>query len=87
MPPRPDHCSAARVKTMRVKRFWKYNPRGPRGLFSFSGRNAQALEEEINAWLGDHPGVKVVEIKQSASDSSFGQPLWLISVWYEEAGA
>ena len=72
---------------MRVKLFWKYNPLGPRGWFSFSGRNAQALEDEINAWLRDHPAAKVVEIKQSGSDSSSGQALWLISVWYEEAGA
>jgi hypothetical protein len=69
---------------MRVKLFWKYNPLGPSGWFSHTGRNAQALEDEINEWLRNQPAVKVVEIKQSATDSSTGQALWLISVWYEE---
>jgi len=72
---------------MRVKLFWKYNPLGPRGWFSLTGRNAQALEDEINAWLRDQPGIQVAEVKQSASDSSTGQALWLISVWYEAEGA
>jgi hypothetical protein len=72
---------------MRVKLFWKYNPLGPRGWFSFTGGHAQALEDEINTWLRNQPGIKVVEIKQSASDSSSGQGLWLISVCYEEGGA
>ncbi len=72
---------------MKVKLFWKYDPVGPRRWFSWSGRNAQALEDEINTWLRNQPSVKVAEIRQSASDSSFGLPLWLISVWYEEEGA
>ena len=72
---------------MRVKLFWKNDPRGlnPRRLNGLSIGNAQDLEDEINAWLSQSPKVKVVDIKQSASGGSFGPSLWLISVWYEEA--
>jgi hypothetical protein len=75
---------------MRVKLFWKYDPLGPRRRFAFSearalpADRARALEEEINAWLTEHPGIRVVQIKQSASGGSYFEPLWLISIWYEE---
>ena len=74
---------------MRVKMFWKNRPEVPLNpndgvdkIFSF--RNAQDLEDEINAWLSQNPKIKVVDIKQSAS-GDIGMSLWLVSVWYEEA--
>jgi len=74
---------------MRVKLFWRNRPDLPLNpnaevgkVLSF--RNAQDLEDEINAWLSQNPKIKVVDIKQSASGDS-GMSLWLISVWYEEA--
>lgn len=74
---------------MRVKLFWKNRPEfplDPEGgmdkVQSFG--NAQALEDEINAWLSQNPKIKIVDIRQSAS-SNLGLSLWLISVWYEEA--
>ena len=70
---------------MHVKLFWKNRPGSSNaGLFGLSFRNAQDLENEINAWLQQNPKIKVIDIKQSASGGSFAPSLWLISVWYEE---
>ena len=74
---------------MRVKLFWKHGPMKPAtGGFrgGLSGRNAQEYEAEINAWLQEHPQIRVIDIKQSASGGSFSDSLWLISVWYEQDG-
>jgi hypothetical protein len=54
---------------------------------SISETNALAFENEINGWLNSNPGVKIVDIKQTASGGSYAMPLWLISVWYEESAA
>lgn len=72
---------------MQVKLFWKNEPMKPgAGLgHGLSGKNAEGFEAEINAWLREHPNIKVVDIRQSASGGSFAGSLWLISVWYEEA--
>ncbi len=66
---------------MKVKFFWKMNPVGL-GL-----KNADALEDEINAWLSEHQRIKIVDIKQSGSGGSFFGSLWFVSVWYEEGAA
>ena len=63
---------------MKVKFFWKNNPMGQ------GDKNAQALEDEINAWLGENPRVKIIDIRQSGSGGSWGPFLWWVSVWYEE---
>jgi hypothetical protein len=61
---------------MRVKLFWKNDPLAPRKWLATSEEraltadHARALEDEINAWLAEHPGIRVVEIKQSASGGS-----------------
>jgi hypothetical protein len=64
---------------MNVKLFWKNAPVGN------GDKNARAFEEEINAWLSEHPRIEIVDIKQSSSGGSFGSSLWFVSVWYEEA--
>ncbi|MGC8666875.1 MAG: hypothetical protein ACP5VE_02000 [Chthonomonadales bacterium] len=71
---------------MLVKLFWKNEPMKPGLFFGFglTGKNAHGFEAEINAWLRNNPGIKVVDIKQSASGGSLAGSLWLISVWYEE---
>ena len=71
---------------MQVKLFWKYDPLGPRKTFSgvYLQKNAQIMEDEINAWLKDRPKIKIVEVRQSASGQSYHPGLWLVSVWYEE---
>jgi hypothetical protein len=76
---------------MKVKLFWLNNPLGPLKhplgrwrFFPAPAFNDEALENEINRWLRDHPDIKIIEIKQSASGGSFKPSLWLISVWYEE---
>jgi hypothetical protein len=43
------------------------------------------LQEEINNWLEEHPNIKIVDIKQSASGGSLHVTKLFISVWYEEA--
>ena len=73
---------------MRVKFFWKNEPMNPCHGFLWSkvsGQNALAMETEINAWLNDHPTIKIVDIKQTASGGSLAGSLWLITVWYEES--
>jgi hypothetical protein len=59
---------------MKVKLFWKNAPvaNGDKGAHDF--------EDEINAWLGENPRLKVVGINQSSSGGSFHSPLWFISI-------
>jgi hypothetical protein len=54
-------------------------------LDDLSIRKSQDLEDEVNAWLLQNPGIKVVDIKQSTSGGSYMSSMWLISVWYEES--
>jgi hypothetical protein len=56
---------------MRVKLFWKNNPLGPHRFLSASEANALDFENEINDWLRSNPGVRIVDIKQSASGGSY----------------
>lgn len=68
---------------MKVKLFWKKDP-----VFNSWGfdttSNAISLEDKINAWLREHPHIKIADIKQSTTGGSLGPMLWSISVWYEE---
>jgi hypothetical protein len=72
--------------------FWKHKP----VTFGFLKRfappltlndEAVSLEDEINAWLLEHPHIKIADIKQSATGGSWGPMLWCISVWYDESAA
>lgn len=70
---------------------WKdwWSAKGQGGKFQanwreeISARKAQELEDELNAWLSQNSGVKIVEIKQSVAGGSWGPSRWLVSVWYE----
>jgi hypothetical protein len=66
---------------MKVKLFWKQNP------VQFATNNARDLEDQINAWLGANPRIKIMDIKQSNGGGSFFGGLWFVSVWYEESAA
>ena len=44
----------------------------------------QVLEDEINQWLSAHPGIKVLDIKQSCCGGSLNPSLTVVSIWYEE---
>lgn len=72
-----------------VKEWWsgKSPPESPDGDWpeALSSRISQQLEEDINAWLSQNLGIKVVDIKQSASYSGYMPSMWLISIWFEEA--
>jgi hypothetical protein len=60
---------------------------GPPLTFNDDIDKAASLEDEINAWLLEHPHIKIADIKQSATGGSWGPMLWSISVWYEEGNA
>jgi hypothetical protein len=49
------------------------------------GRFVAALEEEVNAWLAAHPGIKIVHIARSSNGGSFDTSKVFLSVWYEES--
>jgi len=70
---------------MKVKLFWKKNP--VINAWGQSTDNAIVLEGEINAWLREHPHIKIADIRQSATGGSWGPMLWMISLWYEEGGS
>jgi hypothetical protein len=44
------------------------------------------IEGEINTWMSQHPGIKVLNIKQSVIGPAwgFGNVVIYTSVWYEE---
>jgi hypothetical protein len=55
-------------------------------LFGKEGsKKALGLEEEVNAWLDQHPNIKIIDIRQSASGGSLADTKLYISVWYEDA--
>jgi len=54
-------------------------------LFGKEGsKKVLGLEEEVNIWLGQHPNIKIIDIRQSASGGSFADTKLYISVWYED---
>jgi hypothetical protein len=71
---------------VKVKLFWKKNPVRFSPLLPIFGVNdiVTPFEDEINAWLQEHPHIKIADIRQSATGGSWGPMLWSISVWYEE---
>jgi hypothetical protein len=52
-----------------------------------SDKNAKDWEAEMNDWLHQNPNIRVVDIKQSATGSTFAGFFWLISVWFEEGAS
>lgn len=64
---------------MKVKLFLKYNP------LANEYRNQFDLEAEINHWLAANPGLKIVNIQQSAQVAGDDRIMWAMSVWYEPA--
>ena len=62
---------------MKMKLFFQSN------LEKRKGVNQQNLEDEVNAWLGKNPNIKVIDIRQSASGGSFSFSSLFISLWYE----
>ena len=41
------------------------------------------LEDEVNVWLEQNPGIKVIDIKQSASGGSWVKPQFFLAILYE----
>ncbi|MBT4154357.1 MAG: hypothetical protein ACKVH5_01090 [Fidelibacterota bacterium] len=65
---------------MKVKLFSKC------GKYFGKSNTADRLEEDVNLWLENQSGIKIVEIKQSSCGGSMEPGQHLISVWYDEAG-
>jgi len=63
---------------MKVKIFSKCG-----GFFGKLSKILSDLEQEINTWLESHPGIKIIEIKQSSCGGSADPAKHIISVWYE----
>jgi len=56
----------------------------------FQQRHSGTLENKINAWLDENPGIKIVNVVQSQSRSDKLEQLDTIvtvTVWYEEPRA
>jgi len=68
---------AQKGDTMQVKIFSMIDP------FKRKKRNQQLLEDKINAWLREQPGIQVIRVEQSAGGDAFGPSEWIISIWYE----
>ena len=53
------------------------------GYFRGVSKIALYLEEEINAWINANPGIKIIDVKQSACGGSADPSKIIISIWYE----
>jgi hypothetical protein len=66
---------------VRVKFFIK-----DKSPFVFWGRFQSKLEEEVNNWLADNPGIRIVQVTQSSNGGSLDSSKFFMSIWYEEGG-
>jgi hypothetical protein len=53
------------------------------GYLTPMDRTVDELEREINAWLGANPGVRVLQVKQSATGGSLEPCKLVVSIWYD----
>ena len=63
---------------MLAKLFAKSN-----GFLSSVAKTATQLEGEINAWLKENPGIRIVQIKQSSNGGSLDPSKLWVSILYE----
>ena len=66
---------------MRVKFFIK-----DKSPFSFWNTFQSRLEDEVNAWLADNPGIHIVHVAQSSNGGSLDSSKVFLSIWYEDGG-
>ena len=53
-------------------------------LFEVEGsKKVHKIEEMVNEWLDENPGIEILEIKQSTSGGSFADTKFYISIWYK----
>ncbi len=43
------------------------------------------LEDDVNAWLAQHPDIKIIEIRQSSNGGSWANTKIFVTIWYEAA--
>jgi hypothetical protein len=55
-----------------------------KSAFQRWSRFVAALEDEVNDWLADNPGIQIVHVTQSSNGGSFDTSKVFLSVWYEE---
>ncbi len=53
------------------------------GYFDKSSKISLELEQEINAWLANNSGIKIINIKQPSCGGSLEPAKHIISIWYE----
>jgi len=63
---------------MRVKFFSRMGWKG-----YYRPEDHQGLEDEVNTWLEQNRGVKVLDIRQSASGGSLARPQLFVTILYE----
>lgn len=51
--------------------------------FGNKPKSKQVLEDQINNWLAEKPGIKIIDIKQSCCGGSFNPSITVVSIWYE----
>jgi hypothetical protein len=61
---------------MKMKLFGREN--------SKHGLEVLDIEKEVNAWLDEHPNIKVFDVRQSSNGGSWATTKLFISVWYNE---
>jgi hypothetical protein len=66
---------------MKVKLFGQ-----DKSIFRSWGKFLALLEDEVNAWLAVHPGIRIVHVAQSSNGGSLDTSKVFLSVWYEESG-
>ena len=73
---------------MKVKFFgFRLSIKG-KGLFGVSPdrvENAGEIEAAINEWLASQPGIRIVQVQQTATGlSGLGSQFLYVTVWYDE---
>lgn len=63
---------------MKVKLFTKLNPKNK------AEPTHTELENGINDWLQNNPGIQIRYIQQSTGGGSMGPFLFCFTVWYDE---
>jgi hypothetical protein len=55
-----------------------------KGLMGGWRRFTEALENQVNAWLAENPGIRIAHVEQSSNGGSLDSSKIMISVWYED---
>lgn len=68
-------------RAVRMKLFIK-----DKSPFSFWSTFQSRLEDEVNAWLADNPGIRIVHVTQSSNGGSLDSSKIWLTIWYDDGG-